>query len=77
MPRRVGLHEDYSLLCICAIVFGDTADFRAGLYRAPDFDHCGSDRACVIEGLNKIPFVRYLWQHVYGQHHCDLVCRVI
>lgn len=53
MPRRVGLYEDYSLLCICAAVSGDTADFRTGLYCAPDFDHCGSDRACVIEGLGK------------------------
>lgn len=60
MPRRVGLYEDYSLLCICAVAPNNNADFRAGLYRTPDFDHCGSDRTCVIEGLIKIPSVRYL-----------------
>lgn len=53
MPRRVGLYEDYSLLCICAVAPNNNADFRTGLYRTPDFAHCGSDRACVIEGLER------------------------
>lgn len=51
MPRRMGLYEDYSLFCICAVVSDNNADFRTGLYRIPDFDHCGSDRACFITGL--------------------------
>lgn len=51
MSRRMGLYEDYSLFCICAVVSDNNADFRTGLYRIPDFDHCGSDRACFITGL--------------------------
>lgn len=53
MPRRMGLYEDYSLLCICAVDSDNNVDFRAGLYCASDFAHCGSDRACVITGLRR------------------------
>ena len=49
----MGRYKDSALFCAGAVILDCAFDFRTGLYCISDFDHCGSDRACVIEGLGK------------------------